>query len=172
MKRTVSVELWWGRISPTQEHFSYFSHGIECNLSKDSSRTDDNTEAFECTSKCLNGLNNIELCRCHQNNEIGEHKCYHSVGQSCVGVLLDTKARLHRCRRRRRFSEKAPMKEKKNDTILSIFQLTKLSFISLVNFTATWNVLIHFVKSPQNEAVTLYVKDKQLIAETWDIKGW
>jgi hypothetical protein len=47
----------------------------ECNLSKDSSTsTDDSIESFQCASKCLNELNNIELCRCHQNNEIGKRK--------------------------------------------------------------------------------------------------
>lgn len=53
-------------------HVNFFCVEIECNLSKDSSRTDESDDAFECTSKCLNDLNNIELCRCHQNNEIGE----------------------------------------------------------------------------------------------------
>lgn len=51
-----------------------FTHA-ECNLSKDSSASSDSSaDSFECASKCLNELNNIELCRCHQNNEIGKQK--------------------------------------------------------------------------------------------------
>lgn len=41
----------------------------ECNLAKDSATREE--DSFECASKCMNDLNNIELCRCHQNNEIG-----------------------------------------------------------------------------------------------------
>lgn len=45
----------------------------ECNLSsKDLTTTDDSIDYIACSSKCLNDLNNIELCSCHQNNEIGK----------------------------------------------------------------------------------------------------
>ncbi|CRK93035.1 CLUMA_CG006507, isoform A, partial [Clunio marinus] len=44
----------------------------ECNLSKYSSKSDGSLDSFECVSKCLSELNNIELCRCHQNNEIAQ----------------------------------------------------------------------------------------------------
>lgn len=41
----------------------------ECILSKDSKKDED---SYECASKCMNDINNIELCRCHKNNEIGK----------------------------------------------------------------------------------------------------
>lgn len=52
-------------------NFIYFY--TECNLSKDSTTTDDSIDYASCTSKCLNDLGNIELCSCHQNNEIGKN---------------------------------------------------------------------------------------------------
>lgn len=56
--------------------FIYMAYKTECNLSsKDSTTTDDSIDYIACSSKCLNDLNNIELCSCHQNNEIGKEKC-------------------------------------------------------------------------------------------------
>lgn len=53
---------------------AFYSQQTECNLSKDSLRSDDSVDSFACASKCLNELNNIELCRCHQYNELGKRK--------------------------------------------------------------------------------------------------
>ncbi|KAL7031712.1 hypothetical protein ACKWTF_007108 [Chironomus riparius] len=54
------------------ETHEFLNDENECNLSsKDSTTTDDSIDYIACSSKCLNDLNNIELCSCHQNNEIG-----------------------------------------------------------------------------------------------------
>lgn len=46
----------------------------DCNLAKNSSKSFDGS--FGCVSQCLNDLNSIGLCRCHQNNEIGKKFCF------------------------------------------------------------------------------------------------
>lgn len=68
----------------------------ECNLSKDSTTTDDSIDYASCTSKCLNDLGNIELCSCHQNNEIGKnvektprvHQEIHVMHSICLHKLM------------------------------------------------------------------------------------
>jgi hypothetical protein len=67
--------------------FIYMPYKTECNLSsKDSTTTDDSIDYIACSSKCLNDLNNIELCSCHQNNEIGKEK---NVFILAITVTLD-----------------------------------------------------------------------------------
>lgn len=65
--------------------FSPLSRSPECNLSKDSTTTDDSLDYASCSSKCLNDLGSAELCSCHQNNEIGKRK---SLRNSCHALNL------------------------------------------------------------------------------------
>lgn len=86
-KTTKTVRKVPHNVEKPTPHESSFRLEIECNLSKDSSRTDDSVDAFECTRKCLNDLNNIELCRCHQNNEMGKRKCFLSETKFRLSLL-------------------------------------------------------------------------------------
>ncbi|KAG5682683.1 hypothetical protein PVAND_012018 [Polypedilum vanderplanki] len=62
------------------ETHEFLNDENECNLSsKDSTTSDDSIDYALCSNKCLNDLNNIELCSCHQNNEIGRGRVRYEV---------------------------------------------------------------------------------------------
>lgn len=46
----------------------------ECNLSKSSVKNESDNRSYECFNHCMADLNNDELCRCNQNNELS--KCF------------------------------------------------------------------------------------------------
>lgn len=78
--------------------FVFIYTPIECNLSRDSSATaDDSIDSFDCASKCLNELNNIELCRCHQNNEIGKQKTNLQFASTVVAHCRRPRKARRRC---------------------------------------------------------------------------
>lgn len=70
-----SLNFFYFHIFFTSSFFPFLPpNGLECNLSKDSTTTDDSIDYATCSNKCLNDLSsNMELCSCHQNNEIGEN---------------------------------------------------------------------------------------------------
>ncbi|CAO1396878.1 unnamed protein product [Diamesa serratosioi] len=46
----------------------------ECNLSKSSVKNESDNRSYECFNHCMADLNNDELCRCNQNNELTRNR--------------------------------------------------------------------------------------------------